>query len=183
MIVGATRLLEVHISKKNTAWALKNGGREVAKGHFKFMVILHTAFIFSCGIEVLIAHRPFIPALGFIMLALSIGAQVVRFYTISILGKFWNVKVIFIPGQPVIQRGLYKYIRHPNYLAVIVEIIALPMIHTAWVTAITFSVLNAWMLTVRIRSEEQALSEHCHYMDCFKYQGRFLPSLNKENPF
>jgi len=180
MIVSATRLMEMQISKRNAAWAFENGGLEVGKTHFKFMVVLHTAFICSCGIEVLFTHRPFIPALGYPMLALAIGAQIIRFYTISVLGKFWNARVIFVPDRPVITRGLYRYIRHPNYLAVIVEIFALPMIHTAWITAISFSILNVWMLTVRIRSEELALSKHCYYMDNFKFQGRFLPSFHKE---
>jgi methyltransferase len=139
------------------------------------MVILHTAFICSCGLEVLFTHRPFIPAVGYPMLALAIGAQIIRFYTISVLGKFWNARVIVVPERPVITCGLYKYIRHPNYLAVIVEIFALPMIHTAWITAIFFSILNAWMLTVRIRAEEQTLSKHCDYQDRFKSLGRFLP--------
>ena len=180
MIVSATRLMEMQISRRNASWAFKNGGLEVGKTHFKFMVVLHTAFICSCGIEVLFTHRPFIPALGYPMIGLAISAQIIRFYTISVLGKFWNARVIFVPEQPVITHGLYQYIRHPNYLAVIVEIFALPMIHTAWITAIFFSILNAWMLTVRIRSEEQALSEHCRYMDSFKCQGRFLPSFHKE---
>jgi methyltransferase len=180
MLVGGTRLLELRISKRNTAWAFENSGFEVGKEHFKFMTVLHTTFLISCVVEVILLHRPFIPALGYSMLILAIGTQAIRFYTISVLGKLWNVRVIIIPNQPIIKRGLYKYMRHPNYLAVIVEIVALPMIHTAWITAFSFSILNAWMLTKRIRCEEKALSKHCNYMSNFKYIGRFFPSIKKE---
>jgi methyltransferase len=183
LIVGGTRLLELRISKRNAAWAMENGGIEAGKSHFKFMALLHTSFLFSCGLEVVFLHRPFIPPLGCLMLALAIGAQVIRFYTISVLGKLWNVRVIVIPNLPVIKRGLYKYIRHPNYLAVIVEIMALPMIHTAWITAFSFTVFNAWMLFVRIRCEERALSENSDYLNAFNLRGRFFPSLKRTMDF
>ncbi|NOY70707.1 MAG: hypothetical protein GXP53_14705 [Deltaproteobacteria bacterium] len=181
MLVGGERLIELRISKQNAAWAFKNGGFEVGKEHFKYMAALHTIFLFACGLEVLLLNRPFIPALGYSMLVLAVGVQILRYYLIAILGKYWNVRVIIVPDMPVINRGLYRYIRHPNYLGVIVEGVALPMIHTAWITALVFTVLNAWVLTIRIRCEERALIKNTNYIDNFSALRRFIPFLKRNS--
>ena len=180
LLVGAERLVELFISKRNAKWAFDHGGFEVGKGHFPFMAFLHTALLFGCGLEVLFLHRPFIPALGYPMLALAIGCQILRYYVIATLGKSWNVRVIIVPGRQVVQKGLYKYLRHPNYFAVIVEGFALPLIHTAWLTALIFTILNAALLMVRIRCEEQALMDNCDYKENFSYLKRFTPFGKKE---
>ena len=107
--------------------------------------------------EVLLLDRPFLPALGIPMLVLAIGAQALRYWAIFSLGRRWNVRVITIPGMPLSSEGPYRFLRHPNYLAVVVEGFAIPLVHTAFLTAIGFSLLNAWMLQTRIRCEERAL--------------------------
>ena len=114
LLVGAERLVELRISRRNAVWAFSRGGYEVGRGHFKYMAALHTLFLPACGLEVLLAGRPFIPALGYPMLAIALGAQVLRYYVISVLGPRWNVRVIVVPDAPAVRNGLYRYIRHPN---------------------------------------------------------------------
>ena len=121
------------------------------------MKLLHTGFLLACAAEVLLLQRPFVPALGVPMLVLVLAAQALRYWAIASLGPRWNVRVITIPGIPLSTGGPYRFLRHPNYLAVVLEGIAIPLIHTAYLTALGFSLLNAWMLRTRIRCEERAL--------------------------
>jgi len=159
-IIGLTaieRLVEVRVSLKNAAWSFAQGGQEYGKGHFPAMVVLHTLFLIACPLEVWLLDRPFIPALGWSMIGLAIGTQVLRWWCISTLGQRWNTRVIIVPNLPRVTKGPYRWISHPNYVAVVLEGIALPLIHSAWLTAIGFSVLNAALLWVRIRCENEAL--------------------------
>lgn len=153
------RLVEMRISRRNAAWSLARGGREHGRGHFPAMVALHTAFLLGCLAEVWLLDRPFIPAIGYPMLALALACQGLRYWVITTLGPRWNTRVIVVPGLPRITGGPYRWLRHPNYLAVVLEGIALPLIHGAWITALTFTLLNAALLTVRIRTEDRALDE------------------------
>jgi methyltransferase len=121
------------------------------------MVLLHTCFLISCPLEVYLLKQPFIPALGWTMLGLAICTQGLRWWCILTLGKRWNTRVIIVPGLKRITNGPYRFMNHPNYLAVVLEGIALPLIHSAWLTAISFTLLNAWLLTIRLRCEEEAL--------------------------
>ena len=155
--VGVERLAEMAVSKKHAAWAFARGGVEMGQRHFPWMVALHTALLLGCIVEVVSADRPFLPWLGWPMLVLVVLAQGLRWWCIATLGPRWNTRVIVLPGSPLVTGGPYRLLRHPNYVAVVVEGIALPLVHTAWVTALVFTVLNAWLLTVRIRVEEQAL--------------------------
>jgi methyltransferase len=95
------------------------------------------------------------------MLGVALAAQAIRYWVIFTLGKRWNVRVIVVPGLPVVSSGPYRYLKHPNYLAVVLEGFAVPLIHTAWITAVAFTLLNAWMLSVRLRCENEALATHC----------------------
>ena len=121
------------------------------------MVLLHTGFLVGCVVEAIVADRPFIPALGWTMLAVVVLAQGLRWWCISVLGHQWNTRVIVVPGMPLVAAGPYKWLRHPNYVAVVAEGIALPLVHTAWITATLFLLLNIPLLAVRIRAEEAAL--------------------------
>lgn len=149
------------MSRRNAAWSLERGGIEYGGDHFVYMKVLHAGFFAACALEVLLLGRPFIPRLGYPMLGLALVAQVIRYWAIFTLGKRWNVRVIVIPGLPAVTSGPYRLLKHPNYLAVVIEGFAVPLIHTAWITAATFTLLNAWMLSVRIRCENQALATHC----------------------
>jgi methyltransferase len=156
-LVALERTFELALSRKNAAWAFSRGGSEHGHEHFLAMKLLHAGFFAACALEVMLLHRPFLPWLGAPMLALALAAQALRYWAIASLGKRWNVRVITIPGMPLSTKGPYRFARHPNYVAVVLEGIAIPLIHTAFLTAIGFSLVNAWMLRTRIRCEELAL--------------------------
>lgn len=157
-LVGVERLIELVVSKRNIAWSLANGGREFGAGHYPAMVTLHVGLLVGAVVEVIAADRPFLPWLGWPMLVIVIAAQCLRWWCIASLGRRWNTRIVVIPSMPLVRRGPYRWFGHPNYVAVIAEGIALPLVHTAWVTALVFTVLNAWLLTIRIRAENAALA-------------------------
>ncbi|HEV3357320.1 MAG TPA: isoprenylcysteine carboxyl methyltransferase family protein [Pseudonocardiaceae bacterium] len=157
-LVAVERLAELVVAKRNLAWSLARGGRETGFGHYPFMVVLHTGLLLGCVLEVWLGGRPFLAALGAPMLVLVVASQALRWWCIRTLGPRWNTRIIVVPDLPLITGGPYRFFRHPNYVAVIVEGVALPLVHTAWLTAIVFSVLNAGLLTVRIRAENNALA-------------------------
>lgn len=158
-LVGLERLAELVVSKRNAAWSFANGGKEFGLGHFPFMVVLHTGFLIGCVAEVWLLGRLFSPVIGLSMLVLALLTQALRWWCILTLGQRWNTRVIIVPGLPRITGGPYKYLSHPNYVAVVLEGIALPMIHGAWLTALIFNALNGILLWTRIRVEEAALDE------------------------
>ncbi|MEP7016800.1 MAG: isoprenylcysteine carboxyl methyltransferase family protein [Actinomycetota bacterium] len=157
LAVAVERLVELVVSKRNMAWARSRGGREYGFGHYPFMVFLHTGLLVACVIEA--SHRPFIPALGWPMLALVLLAQALRWWCISTLGPRWNTRIVVVPGLPLVDRGPYRWMRHPNYVAVVMEGIALPLVHTAWITAVVFTVVNAGLLRVRISAENAVMAK------------------------
>jgi methyltransferase len=116
------------------------------------------------------------------MLGLALAAQALRWWAVTSLGPAWNVRVIVVPGAPLVTRGPYRYLRHPNYLAVALEGIAVPLIHTAWLTALSFSIANAALLAVRIRSEEQALACLGAGAEQLAGRPRFLPMRPQPQP-
>ena len=155
--VGVERLAEMVVAKRNAAWSFARGGIETGRGHWPWMVLLHIGLLIACLVEVWVADRPFIPVLGWTMLALVIASQALRWWCIRTLGPQWNARVIVVPGSRRVTTGPYRWFSHPNYVAVVVEGFALPLVHTAWVTALVFTVLNAAVLTARLRAESQAL--------------------------
>lgn len=157
LAVGVERLLELVVSRRNTRWSISNGGREFGRGHYPVMVAMHTLLLVSCVVEVWGGHRPFLPWLGWPMVAVVAASTAVRWWCVATLGKHWNPRLIVIPGASLVQRGPYRLLHHPNYTAVTAEVAALPLVHSAWVTAIVFSVANAALLSVRIRAENDAL--------------------------
>lgn len=157
LVVALERLAELVVSRRNLAWALGRGGRESGFGHYPFMVFLHTALLVACLVEA--TRRPFIPALGWSMLAVVVLAQGLRWWCITTLGPRWNTRIIVVPGLPLVDRGPYRWLPHPNYVAVVLEGIALPLVHTGWITAAAFTVLNAGLLRVRISAENAAMAQ------------------------
>jgi methyltransferase len=155
--VSMERLGELGVSQRNLAWARARGGREHGFGHYPFMVALHIGLLVACLVEA--THRSFVPALGWPMLAVVVLAQGLRWWCITILGPRWNTRIIVVPGLPLVGRGPYRWLRHPNYVAVVLEGIALPLVHTAWVTAVIFTVVNTGLLWVRISSENAAMAQ------------------------
>lgn len=162
VLVGATaveRLAELVVSARNARWSFARGGVESGRGHFPAMVALHTGLLVASVAEAWLADRPFLPWLGWPMLVLVLASQGLRWWCIATLGPRWNTRVIVVPGLPLVARGPYRWLRHPNYVAVVVEGVALPLVHSCWVTALAFTVLNAVLLVrFRIPAEERALA-------------------------
>jgi methyltransferase len=161
LLVGAVvleRLLEVRVAERNRAVSKTHGGVEFGRGHYPAMVTLHSALLVGCLIEPIALHRNFIPALGWPMFAVVLAAQALRWWCITTLDYQWNTRVIVIPGASRVTGGPYRLIPHPNYVAVIAEGVALPLVHTACLTALLFSLLNVWLLSTRVRVENAALA-------------------------
>ncbi len=158
-LVALERLAELVVSRRNTAWSLSRGGRESGRGHYPVMVVLHTGFLAAMLLEAFVRRPDVAPVLAWSMLALVVGAQALRWWCIAVLGRQWNTRVIVVPGLEAVRGGPYRLLRHPNYVAVVVEGIALPLVHACWITALGFTVLNAALLTVRLRTENAALAE------------------------
>ncbi|MGW2295692.1 isoprenylcysteine carboxyl methyltransferase family protein [Streptomyces violaceorubidus] len=159
LAVSVERLAEVIVARRNAAWTLARSGVEHGRGHYPVMVALHTELLVCCLLEPLLLDRPFVPALGWPMLALALLAQALRWWCIATLGPYWNTRVIVVPGARLVGAGPYRFLRHPNYVAVVVEVAALPLVHSAWLTAAVFSVADALLLTVRLRCENTALAQ------------------------
>jgi methyltransferase len=161
LATGVERIVELVISRRNAAEAFRRGGVEAGQRHFPWMVALHTGLLLACIAEVVFLNRPFLPWLGWPMLVVAVACQVGRYWVIHSLGRQWNTRVIVVPGASrVADRGLYRWFRHPNYVIVAVEGIALPLVHTAWITALAFTVLNAVLLLgLRLPAENRALRQ------------------------
>ena len=163
LLTGGERVVELVVSKRNAAAAFARGGVEYGQAHFPWMVALHTGLLLACIAEVFLLDRPFIPWLGWPMLAIVVLCQAGRYWCIAALGPQWNTRVIVVPGAgAVTARGPYRWtwLPHPNYVIVAVEGIALPLVHTAWITAIVFTLLNAvLLLRFRIPVENEALKK------------------------
>lgn len=157
-LVALERLAELIVSQRNAAWSFARGGHETGQGHYPAMVALHTGFLVAMLVEALV-RRPEVPsALAWSMLALVAVAQALRWWCIATLGPQWNTRVIVVPDLAPVRTGPYRFLAHPNYVAVVVEGIALPPIHACWITAAGFTILNAALLRVRLRVENDALA-------------------------
>lgn len=166
IIVVIQRLVELAVAKRNEKWMRSQGAIEVGASHYKWMVLMHSAFFISLLAEVLVFNRP-LPSLWGLLLAIFLLMQVLRVWCLSSLGRFWNTKILILPGANVQKRGPYQWIRHPNYVIVTTELLVLPLLFGAYFTAGLFFVLNIWMLSVRIPAEERALRELTNYNEMF----------------
>ncbi|HKI01813.1 MAG TPA: isoprenylcysteine carboxylmethyltransferase family protein [Thermoanaerobaculia bacterium] len=174
-LVAVGRLFELRIAGRNLRNLLARGGVEVAPGHYRRMVLLHGAFLAACPLEVWLLGRPFLPLLAIPMLLLAVLAAGLRYWVIRTLDGRWTTRIVVLPGVAPVTSGPYRLLRHPNYLAVITEMLALPLVHTAWLTAVVFSLLNGVLLRVRIEAEEEGLSSLSDYDEVFADRPRLLP--------
>src|SRR3954454_21925961 len=158
VVIMGERLAELVVSQRHATESLRRGGVESGQGHFPVMVALHIALLIGCWVEPLALHRSFVPALAWPALALVLAANALRWWCIATLGQRWSARVIVIPGLPLVTAGPYRWFAHPNYVAVVVEGAALPLVGSAWITAATFTLLNAALLTVRIRCATRLLA-------------------------
>jgi len=176
-LVALERLAELRLSRRNESQLRKLGACEHASGHFIAMQLLHTLWILSIVLEVTLLKPPFQLWVG-VPAALCFGiGQCLRYAAIHALGGRWTVRILTLPGAAPVTQGVYRYLRHPNYLGVVLEIAALPLMHSAWRSALVFSLANAVLLTVRIRKEERALSGNGGYDEALGLLPRLWPSF------
>jgi len=173
--LAAERMFHLALASRNTRRAFAIGAVERGRGHYPAMAAFHALFLLSAAAEAIVLKRPFPGVLGWMALGGALGAQALRYWSIATLGPRWNTRIIVFPGMQPISRGPYRFMRHPNYLAVIVEIACVPMIHGCWLTAVVFSIGNAALLRVRIRAEEAAMGPR--YALEFSGRLRLVPKL------
>ena len=152
-LVAAQRLLELVYAQRNTRALLARGGREIGREHYPLFVVLHAAWLAAI---VLALPRP--PTIHWLPLAAYAVLEVLRVWTVLSLGPYWTTRIITLPEAPLITRGPYRFLRHPNYLIVMGEILLLPLCFGEIWIAVAFTVLNAGLLAWRIRTEEAALA-------------------------
>lgn len=176
-LVTFQRLAELRLSRRNEQQLRQLGAREHASGHFLAMQLLHTLWLVGVVLEVILLGPPFQPWLSAVA-ALGFGiGQGLRYAAINALDGRWSVRIFTLPGAPPVARGVYRYLRHPNYVGVVLEIAALPLMHSAWRSAVVFSLANAALLAVRIREEERALTRNGGYAEALGPLPRFWPSF------
>ncbi|KIL52864.1 isoprenylcysteine carboxyl methyltransferase family protein [Jeotgalibacillus campisalis] len=169
ILVVVQRLVELVAAKRNERWMKSQGAFEAGASHYPFMLALHIGFFLSLLVETILFDRslsPFWP----LLLTLFLVAQGFRIWCLVSLGKYWNTKILILPGANVVRKGPYKWLKHPNYVVVTIELLILPLLFQAFVTAVLFSLLNGLMLAVRIPTEERALKGSTNYREVFEEQ-------------
>lgn len=171
--VALQRVAELVMSRRNARWALARGGVESGVAHYRVMVAFHALFLVACVVEPLLADRPFRGGQAATCIAALLLAQGLRWWSVTTLGARWNARVIVVPDETPVTSGPYRYLRHPNYVAVIIEMIALPMVQGSWMTAVIATVGNALLLRTRVVVEERALG--ARWAQAFHATPRWIP--------
>lgn len=174
-LVGLCRLLELRISRRHIRELAARGAAQRPEPRFRWMVLLHTTALIFAGLEVSVLQRPFIPALAAVMGALFLLSNALRWWVILSMAEHWNVRVVSSVSLGVVTRGPFRWIRHPNYVAVFVELLALPLLHGAWLTALAFGLLHVGVLYDRIALEERVLLADAGYREAMAHKPRFVP--------
>jgi methyltransferase len=174
-LVAIGRLVELRISRRNQRALETQGVQKIHEPHFRWMVLLHAGILAGAALEVTLLHRPVLPALAISMGALFLFANILRWWVIRSLAGYWNVQVMASPRVGVVTSGPYRWVRHPNYVAVVAELFALPMMHTAWITALVGTVANLEILRRRICVEDGVLMADAAYRTSMGAKPRFLP--------
>ncbi len=169
------RIFELDLARRNARRAFERGAVEVGQAHYRVMVAFHSLFIVSCAAEAIVLPHSFPSAVAWIALTAEACAQALRYWAVSTLGERWNTRIVVTPERAPVTTGPYRFMRHPNYLAVVIEIAAVPMIGGAIFTAIAFSIGNALILAIRIPAEERAMGGQ--YADALGSRRRFIPGL------
>ena len=181
VLVGIGRLAELGISRRNQRQLEKQGVRKIPEPHFRWMVLLHGGVLVCAGAEVLFLHRPLITSLAIAMGVLFVLSNLLRWWVIRTLAGHWNVEVMESSRVGVVSSGPYRWVRHPNYVAVVIEIFSLPMIHTAWITAIVGTLGDLEILRRRLTVEDGFLMSNPAYRHAMGGKPRFLPRVFKRS--
>jgi len=174
IFVVSQRVLELIVAKKNKEWILSKGGYEVGASHYKYFVLLHSFFFISLTIEV-IFFTGGVAEWWVIPLTIFVCTQGIRIWCLRSLGRFWNTRIMILPGANIVEKGPYRWLRHPNYVIVMVEFLVIPLLFKAYITMVLFSVLNMIILSIRISYEEKALIEATNYSEKFENKPRIIP--------
>lgn len=175
--VGLGRFVEMYISRRNERRLLARGVAALPDPNFRWTVIFHTGMLFSAGLEVWILRRPFLPLLAVTMAILFFLSNVMRWWIIGTLGDHWNFQVVPSTSLGVVTGGPYRWVRHPNYFAVFTEMIAVPLIHTAWLTAVAGTITHAFLLRSRVNLEDRVLLADPAYRTAMGWKPRFIPNF------
>ena len=177
LLVALLRLLELRISRRNQRRLAAMEVDKIPEPHFCWMILFHVGILISAGVEVVFLHRPFLPVLAAAMGIVFLLANCLRWWVIHVLAEHWNVQVMASAGLGVVVAGPFRWVRHPNYAAVFVELIALPLIHTAWITALLGAGIHCWILSRRLKVEESVLMSNRAYRTAMGSKPRFFPRL------
>jgi methyltransferase len=177
LAVALLRILELRISRRHREEMIARGAAKVDEPRFRWMVLLHTSVLLGAALEVVFLKRPFLPVLAGTMFVIFLAANFVRWWVIRTLGDHWNVQVMDSTSLGVITSGPFRYVRHPNYAAVFSEMAALPLIHTAWITALAGSVAHVVVLLQRLSTEERVLLANPEYRATMGHKPRFIPGV------
>ena len=177
-VIVLQRIIELYIARGNEKWMKQQGAIEFGQRHYKYMVLLHVLFFIFLSAETLMISRGISPAWP-VFLCLFGLAQAVRIWVITSLGRFWNTKILVLADTNVIRKGPYRYVKHPNYLIVTLELMSVPLMFNSFFTAVLFTVLNILMLKIRIPLEEKALNTLTEYDEAFRNCHRFIPKIVK----
>ncbi|WHY75820.1 isoprenylcysteine carboxylmethyltransferase family protein [Neobacillus sp. WH10] len=172
------RIVELFIAKGNEKWMKQQGAVEFGEKHYKYMVMIHVLFFVVLSTEKVLFERE-LSHVWPIVFSLFCFAQFMRIWAITSLGKYWNTKIIVLQGAKVVRKGPYRFLKHPNYFVVAIELITVPLLFSAYYTAFLFTVLNVIMLMVRIPEEEKALKSLTEYEGVFQDCNRFIPRIVK----
>jgi methyltransferase len=177
LAVAALRIFELRVSKRNQAAMAARGAVKLDKPNFRWVVLAHTGVLIGAAAEVVFLRRPFYPALASVMFVLFVASNLLRLWVVRVMGQLWNVQVVDSTKLGIVTSGPFRYVRHPNYAAVFAEMFSLPLIHTAWITAIAAPIVYAAAISQRIAVEERVLLSDPEYRAAMAGKPRFLPGL------
>lgn len=154
LLLVLLRVVELIIARRHERWLLAHGAIEYGKEHYPYMLAMHVLFFISLIVEYVLTPGSYY---NYYLILLFVGLIAAKIWVVHGLGNFWTTKIYRIPGSPIVRKGAYRYFKHPNYAIVCMEILLIPLIFHLYYTAVIFSLLNAVMLTVRIKEENKAL--------------------------
>jgi methyltransferase len=177
LAVGGLRLVELRVSRRNQARLLEAGAQVLREPRYPAMVALHTSILLASAAEVVFLARPFVPALAVVMALLLVATNALRWWVIHTLAGRWSVRVLTPSRLGIVTAGPFRFVRHPNYGAVFLEMLAIPLLHAAWLTALLGALAHVYVLRARIQLEETVLMADAGYRAAMGGKPRFVPGL------
>lgn len=176
IIIILQRLFELKVAKENEKWMKHQGGIEFGESHYRLIVAIHSLFFIFFIWEVTFFQKDVSEYWPFFLI-FFIFTQMGRVWVLTSLGRYWNTKIIVVPEAKVVVKGPYRFLKHPNYVIVTLEFLIIPLFYQAYITMVLFSLLNVWVLSIRIPEEERALKQLTPYGQTFEKSHRFFPKI------